>query len=414
MNAEVFEQLESEVRSYCRIFPAVFTKAKNSYIWDEDGRQYIDFFSGAGALNYGHNNDRVLSMLIEYIKKDGIVHSLDMYTSAKRDFISTFDEKILAPRHLQYKFMFPGPTGTNAVEAALKTARLATKRQTIAAFTNAYHGVTLGALATTGASNNRSAAGVSLQNVVHLPFENYFGTDVDTIKLAEKLFLDPCSGWQKPAAFLLETVQGEGGLNTASSKWLLRLCELAKKIGSLIIVDDIQAGCGRCGDYFSFDESGIKPDIVCLSKSLSGIGLPLSLILIKPDLDIWHPDGHNGTFRGNNFAFIAGHAAIKEYWSDSDFKTSITSLSQLIEAKLQQILTDHKDKIIEIRGRGMMRGLVFAEPAMASEVSRVAFAQYSLIVEVCGPRNEVLKILPPLTINRDTLTTGLHRLYRAI
>jgi len=301
----IFVRRESNVRSYCRSFPVVFDKASGSHIWDEGGRQYIDFFSGAGALNYGHNHPIIRDKMVEYLMQDSISHALDFHTCAKRGFLNSFEEIILKPRRMSHKVMFAGPTGTNAVEAAMKIARLVTGREKIAAFTNGFHGMTLGALAATGNKYGRAGAGTTLPNVDRYPYDGYFGSGFNTVDMIEHLLKDPSSGYEPPAAFLLETVQAEGGINVARPEWLRQLTLLAKRIGSLIIVDDIQVGCGRTGSFFSFEEMEISPDIICLSKSISGFGLPMSLVLMMPEYDVFLPGQHNGTFRGNSLAFVA-------------------------------------------------------------------------------------------------------------
>ncbi len=318
----VFEELESEVRSYCRSFRTVFSKASNDKLWDVAGREYIDFFAGAGALNYGHNNERIRQKLVQYLLEDGITHSLDMATKAKEDFLIRFQEVILKPRGLQYKVMFPGPTGTNAVESAMKIARKVTGRETVLCFTNAFHGMSLGSLSVTGNKFKRKGAGVALNHSVFMPYDGYFGADTDTVAYMEKLLDDPGSGVPLPAAVIVETVQGEGGLNVASVPWLKRLEKLCDQRGILLIIDDVQMGCGRTGTFFSFDEAGIRPDIVCLSKSIGGYGLPMALTLIKPELDVWAPGEHNGTFRGNNLAFIAATEALS-YWETDAFSVEV-------------------------------------------------------------------------------------------
>ena len=313
---KTFARLESEVRGYCRSFPAVFEKAEGDLLMDEDGNKYIDFFAGAGVLNYGHNPSVIKPHLMCYIAENGITHALDMATTAKRELLLTLEQLILKPRRLDYKVMFPGPTGTNAVEAALKLARKVTGRQNVIAFTNGFHGMTLGSLALTGNSGKRSGAGVPLNNVTHLPYCDYFGTEVDTLAVLDKYLCDSSSGMELPAAIVVETVQAEGGVNVGSRLWLQGLAKLAKRHGILLIIDDIQVGCGRTGPFFSFEPFVIEPDLVCLSKSLSGYGLPLSLVLMKPELDQWDPGEHNGTFRGHNLAFVAATAALKEFWKD--------------------------------------------------------------------------------------------------
>ena len=325
----IFESLESEVRSYCRIFDAVFTRAQGSTIVDERGRDYIDFFAGAGSLNYGHNPKALKKRLLDYIGSDQIVHSLDMYTAAKREFLETFDEIVLKPRNMDYKIMFPGPTGTNSVEAALKTARLVTGRSNVIAFTNAFHGMTLGSLALTGNAGKRDAAGVALTDVSRVPYHRYLG-EVDTIDILEQYLADHSSGIDAPAALVLETVQAEGGVNVATNPWLRRLQKLLREHGVLLIVDDIQVGCGRTGKFFSFEDADLQPDIVCLSKSLSGYGLPFAVTMMRPDLDQWEPGKHNGTFRGHNLAMITAAEALRTYWKTDSLSRSVTANGKII------------------------------------------------------------------------------------
>ncbi|MEQ8495685.1 MAG: aminotransferase class III-fold pyridoxal phosphate-dependent enzyme, partial [Gammaproteobacteria bacterium] len=244
-----FDELESNVQSYARSFPVVFDKAEGSYLYDESGRRYIDFLAGAGSLNYGHNNPHLRKKLVEYIESCGITHSLDMHSKAKETFLNTFNELILAPRGLDYVAQFTGPTGTNAVEAALKLARNIKGRHNIIAFTNGFHGVSLGAMAATGNSHHRGAAGLPLSGVTHMPYCSYFGDELDTISYMEKMLDDPSSGVDHPAAVIVETVQGEGGLNVASTRWLQALERVCRERDMLLIVDDIQAGCDRTGTF---------------------------------------------------------------------------------------------------------------------------------------------------------------------
>jgi len=399
---KIFERLESEVRSYCRSFPTVFRTAQGHTLIDESGREYIDFFAGAGALNYGHNNPVLKARLLEYLAQDGITHSLDMATSAKRQFLQTLQKVVLEPRGLEYKVMFPGPTGTNAVEAALKIARIVTGRSNVIAFTNAFHGMTLGSLALTGNGGKRAGAGVPLSDVTRMPYHGYLD-GVDTVDLLEQHLQDTSSGVDLPAALVLETVQAEGGVNVAGNPWLRRLERLLKKLGILLIVDDIQVGCGRTGPFFSFESAGLEPDIVCLSKSLSGFGTPLALTLIKPEIDQWEPGKHNGTFRGHNLAFVTATAALEEYWQTDDLSTKVQANGRRIHESLQAVAGEFGG---QVRGRGMIQGIEFDDPAVASSISRLAFKK-GLVIETAGRNDEVLKVLPPLTIDEDGLNTGL-------
>ncbi len=372
----------------------------------EDGTEYIDFFAGAGTLNYGHNNPLLKPALLDYLERDGIVHALDLATSAKRDFIETFIELILTPRDLRYKLQFTGPTGANATEAAIKVARLATGRTNVIAFSHGYHGLSLGALATTAARKFRSAAAVSLGDSTFVPYEGYFGSDIDTIPMLEKVLDDPSSGVDLPAAIIVEAIQGEGGVNAASAEWLRRLASLAAERSIPLIVDDIQAGCGRSGDFFSFEESGIVPDLVVLSKSISGYGLPMALVLIKPELDVWEPGGHTGTFRGNNLAFVGAAAALRTYWADDSFSLEIKRKGALVRRRLAEIAERHPGEL-EVRGRGLFLGLAaLNDTEFGAKVSREAFAQ-GVVIETAGSYSEVLKFLAPLTTDDETLLAGV-------
>ncbi len=406
---EPFERLESKVRSYCRSFPEIFSQAKGSCVIADNGEEYIDFFAGAGVMSYGHNNERLKTALMEYIADDGITHGLDMATKAKGDFLETFERMILRPRGLDYKIMFPGPTGTNAVESALKLARKITGRVGVVAFTNGFHGMTLGSLALTGNQSKRSGAGVPLTHVTRMPFDGYFGDDVDTIEYADTLLSDASSGVDAPAAFIVETVQAEGGINVASASWLRDLQALARKHGALLVVDDIQVGCGRTGPFFSFEEAGIEPDIVCLSKALSGYGLPFALTLFRRSLDIWKPGEHNGTFRGNNLAFVTARATLDRYWTDARLERAVREKGRVLRSALQSLADDFGG---EVRGKGLIQGLCLDSETTAS-VCREAF-DLGVLIETAGAQDEVLKILPPLTIQPDILEEGLDRLRRAM
>jgi len=400
----IFEQHESEVRGYCRSFPAVFASAKGAWMTDTGGKRYLDFFSGAGVLNYGHNPDRIKQALLAYLMRDGITHTLDMYSEAKEAFIRRFHDVILQPRGLQYKLQFPGPTGTNAVEAALKLARKVTGREQVVGFTNAFHGMTLGSLAVTGNGFKRAGAGVSLNHAASMPFDGYLGTDVDTLDVFEAMLIDNGSGMDVPAAVILETVQAEGGVNVASTAWLQRLRRITEQHGIVLIADDIQVGCGRTGHFFSFEEAGIVPDIVTLSKSLSGYGLPMALVLIRPDLDQWAPGEHNGTFRGHCPAFVTATAALG-FWESRLLQDGVFRKQDIVSHELDQMVRSTGVEAT-IRGRGLIHGLDFADAELASRISQACFKR-GLVIETAGINDQVLKLLPSLTIKEDELLHGL-------
>jgi diaminobutyrate-2-oxoglutarate transaminase len=412
---ETFERLESGVRSYCRSWPAVFTTAKGSTLVDEEGSQYLDFFSGAGALNYGHNPEPLIDALVGYLRRDGVLHGLDMATEAKREFLETFSEVVLEPRGLDYKVQFPGPTGTNAVEAALKLARKVTGRDTVISFTNAFHGMTLGSLSVTGNSMKRDGAGVPLNNAVAMPYEGFLDdqTGVDSIAMLEAFIDGGGSGVDVPAAVIVETVQAEGGINVASEQWLRDLAALCRRHDILLIVDDIQMGCGRTGGFFSFEEAGIAPDIVCLSKSISGSGLPMALVLFRPELDVWLPGEHNGTFRGNNAAFVTATAALRTWWADGSLSESVRQRGAMIRARLEHLVERPPGVFDDARGRGFVQGLHCVLPETADKVTAAAFER-GLVIETAGPDGEVVKLLPALTMSDDELARGLELLEVAV
>jgi diaminobutyrate-2-oxoglutarate transaminase len=401
----VFARLESDVRSYCRSIPVLFEKAVGTELVDADGNVYLDFLAGAGSLNYGHNNPVLKEALMDYIAGDGIAHSLDMHTAAKKRFLETFHERILKPRHLDYVAQFTGPTGANAVEAAMKLARKVTGRETIVAFTNGFHGVTLGALSLTGNRHHRDAAGVSMSGVVRMPFDGYLGEGVDTLDYFEKTLDDPSSGVGHPAAVIVEAVQGEGGLNVASEAWLKRLEAICRARDILLILDDIQAGCGRTGNFFSFEPSGIRPHMVTLSKSLSAMGLPFAVLLIESDLDEWEPGEHIGTFRGNNHAFVTAAAALEEFWSTPRFEQDVRRKAGILRSRLEEIAAASPLELT-VKGRGLMIGIACPDGETAGRVCRAALER-GLVIETSGSFDEVVKCLPPLTISDDELERGL-------
>ncbi|HEX5401856.1 MAG TPA: diaminobutyrate--2-oxoglutarate transaminase [Pseudonocardiaceae bacterium] len=401
---DVFESLESEVRSYCRDWPVVFDHAQGSRIRDEQGTEYLDFFAGAGALNYGHNHPVLKQALVDYLTGDHVVHALDMHTVAKRDFLSTFEETVLGPRGLDYKVMFPGPTGANAVEAALKLARKVTGRESVVNFTNAFHGMTLGALSVTGNSMKRGGAGIPLVHATPMPYDNYFGGEVTDFLWFERLLSDSGSGLNEPAAVIVETVQGEGGINVARPEWLRGLADLCQRHEMLLIVDDVQMGVGRTGPFFSFEEAGITPDIVCMSKSIGGYGNPMAVTLFRPEFDVWEPGEHNGTFRGYNPAFVTAATALRTFWADDELQRGTLAKGEQVGSVLTELARRRTG--VTPRGRGLARGLAFEQGEVARKVCTTAFER-GLLVETAGPNGEVAKLMPPLTISDSDLDEGL-------
>jgi diaminobutyrate--2-oxoglutarate aminotransferase len=408
----VFDRLESRVRSYCRSFPTVFKRAQGAWLYDRDGKSYIDFFCGAGSLNYGHNPPAMKRALLDYLASDGVAHALDMATVAKERFLIEFESTILRPRHLDYRVQFVGPTGANGVEASLKLARKIKRRGTIVAFTNAYHGLSSGALSVTANAYYRDEFYTQRSNVAFMPFDGYLGDGTDTLDYFERCLSDRGSGLDSPAAVIAETIQAEGGVNVARVEWLQRLQALCRRFEMLLIIDDIQIGCGRTGTFFSFERAGLNPDIVVLSKSISGFGLPMSLVLLKPDLDVWEAGEHSGTFRGNNLAFVTAAAAL-EFWRDGSMTDTVATRSAILAKELATVANDYPQLDPQLRGIGLIFGLEIQPPHIAKRLARQCF-ECGLILELCGSRSNVLKILPPLIIEPSVLREGIARIRQAI
>ncbi|MGE5828075.1 MAG: diaminobutyrate--2-oxoglutarate transaminase [Micromonosporaceae bacterium] len=413
METNVFEEVESEVRAYCRNWPAVFDRARGSHVYDRDGRAYLDFFTGVATLSYGHNHPVLKRALLDYLERDGLMHSLDTYTVAKEEFLHRFREHVLTPRQLDYKVMFPAPTGTNAVEAALKLARKVTGRTTVARFANGFHGLTLGSLALTSNALKRGAAGVPLGHALTLAYDGYLDDPMAGLTWLARLLDDPGSGEEPPAAVIVEVVQGEGGLTAARPQWLQALAGICRRHNVLLIVDDVLMGCGRTGPFFSFESAGIEPDIVCLSKALSGYGLPFALTLFRSDLDVWRPGEHSGTFRGNNAAFVTAATALETFWAGGGLEQQTAQKSEHLRAGLAGIVAEHADAGAAVRGSGLAIGLFLEPEGLATATCRAAFER-GLLVEACGPRRQVVMLLPPLTASVEELTTGLDLLTDAL
>ncbi|WP_024708692.1 diaminobutyrate--2-oxoglutarate transaminase [Martelella sp. AD-3] len=407
---DVFKRRESAARSYCRSMPATFTRASGSEIFDKDGNRWIDFLAGCSSLNYGHNDADMKEALIEHIASDGIAQGLDLHTDAKSDFLKAMETHILKPRDMDHKVMFTGPTGANAVEAAMKIARKSTGRTNIIAFTNGFHGVTMGALAATGNGYHRGGASMDTSGVTRIPYDDY-AEGVDSAALLEQMLADPSSGVDEPAAIMFETVQGEGGLNAASPEWVRRMAEIARNHGALLIIDDIQAGSGRTGHFFSFEDMGVTPDIITMAKSVSGFGLPMALVLVRPEHDIFGPAEHNGTFRGNTHAFVTARVAIEKFWADGAFQKELADKSTFLTGALARIAAEIPGATL--KGRGLMQGVDVGTGALAEEICARAFDN-GLIIETSGNEDQVVKVLAPLTTSEETFSEGFDILLEAV
>ena len=409
---KTIRRLESEVRSYSRSFPVLFEKAKDAFLFDAGGTRYIDFFAGAGTINYGHNNEYMKRKIFDYLENDGIVHGLDMATVAKEELLLKMEATLFKPKNLDYKVQFTGPTGTNAVEAALKLARMVKKRSNIISFTNGYHGLTMGSMSVTANAYYRDEAFINRSDVSFMPYDGYLGKHVNTAKYLRRFLEDNSSGVDIPSAIILETVQGEGGIRVAGNEWLREVEKICRDFDILLIVDDIQVGNGRTGHFFSFEKSGIKPDIVTLSKSFSGFGLPMSVVLFRRDLDIWKPGQHTGTFRGNNLGFICASVAL-DYWKDDRFSKEIFRKGKILHKRLNKISAKYPQLHTEVRGRGFVYGMGLSTGEIAKKILTECFHN-KLILESAGARNNVIKFLAPLTITDEVLEEGLDILERSI
>lgn len=408
--SSIFGEVESQVRSYCRKFPVEFSKAHNSELFAKNGTRYIDFLDVAGSMNYGHNNPYIKKAILDYLADDTIINALDLYTEAKAEFLTTLEQKILAPRNLNYKVMCCGPTGTNAIEAALKLARKNKKRTNVFAFSGAFHGMSLGSLAMTTDQTSREGAGVPLNNVTFLPYEN---KRIDSIEYIRHILEDDHSGVALPAAIFVETTQAEGGINVSSVEWLKELRKVCDEYDILLVCDDIQVGCGRTGYFFSFERAGIMPDMVVLSKSISGFGLPMALLLMKPELDIFRPAEHNGTFRGNQLAFVGGKAAI-DYFNEHHLDKEVIRKSDIIDNYIQEEVLPI-DSRLSHRGIGMIWGIDFAkiDPKKALDCCHECFDR-GLVIELAGRHDSVLKLMPALTIEDEILFEGLNIIKQSV
>lgn len=411
-NLSVFESLESNVRMYCRDIPVVFDKAIGTKMYCENGHEYLDFFAGAGALNYGHNSPDMVQAMIEHLSNNHVSHGLDLHTKTKRNLLTTIQETLLSPKKWDYKVQFTGPTGADANEAALKLARKYTGRSRIVSFYGAYHGMTAGALSISG---NRSRRGNdhSLSNdVTFLPYEDGMHGEYDSIALLDRMAADMGSGTELPAAVIVESIQIQAGVFSASKEWLQRLRKWTDDHGVVLIMDEVQAGCGRSGAFFGFEHAGIMPDIITCAKSIGGSGLPMALLFIKSSLDIWAPGEHTGTFRGNQLAFVTAQIAFN-YWRDEVFLASINENVQM----MAQFLESYKQYSIvkATRYHGLIAGIDFGlgNVEIAKKVQQAAL-EHGVIVERCGPAGEVIKLMPPINTPAQELEKGLDIIAKAI
>lgn len=424
---------ESNARTYARTFNRVMQRGLLAKVWDIEGREYIDCLACAGALPLGHNHPFVVKEIEAFIRSGHIQQGLDIPTVAKHAFMQQLF-KVLPSTFAQHaRIQFCGPTGSDAVEAAIKLFKTATGRRSVIAFQGAYHGMTLGALSLMGNLGPKSVV-TGLSSETHFftyphstrcPF-GIGGTQGEDASLAhlENSLSDPESGMTKPAMIILEAVQGEGGCIPASPRWLRQLRVIADRHDIPLVIDEVQTGFGRTGTMFAHEIAGIVPDAIILSKALGG-GYPLALVAYHERFDKWLPGAHTGTFRGNQIGLLAG-AATMSYLLENNLLESVNIKGARLQAGLQKLAERHSC-IGEIRGRGLMIGVEIINPeqpneqqlprqlngTLAREIKRECFAR-GLILETGGRHGGVLRFLPPLVISEEEIDAALEILDEAI
>lgn len=406
---DLFETLESNVRYYCRRWPAVFASARGAVITAEDGTQYLDFFAGAGALSYGHNNPVLVDVAIEHLRAGRLTHSLDTFTVEKRQFLEAMQRYVLTPRQLDMVVQTVGPTGATAVEAALQLAQKISGRRAVLGFEGSYHGMTYRASSISASMAGREVS-AHLKDFVALPFVEH-ATDHD-LELLERTLRTPVDG-EPIGAVIIEPTQGEGGARAFDPRYLRAIRTFCDEAGVVVIADEVQAGVGRTGPFFSFEGSGLDPDIVCVSKSISGLGLPMALNLIRRNLDTWGAGEFSGTFRGNNLAFATSTRMLETYWADSTLEKQTELNGRTVRTALEAMALDAGERRFAVRGNGLLCGLDVGDTRLAADIAAAAFER-RLIVETCGAGDTTVKLLVPLTIEEDQLLDGLARLADAV
>jgi len=414
--------VESNARTYPRRLPVVIASARGVKVRDVDGREYFDCLAGAGALALGHGHPVVVEAIRKTLEEGAPLQTLDLPTPLKDRFVRTLFDS-LPPQWLSgYKIHFCGPSGSDAVEAALKLVRIATGRRGVFAFHGAYHGMTLGSMSVAGDTTPKRALGGFAAEVQFLPFPSEYrcpfglggeaGAEMGA-RFLERLLEDPNSGLLTPAAVILEIVQGEGGVNVASTTWLRRIREITARHGVLLVIDEVQTGLARTGCLYAFNHAGIEPDVLVLSKAVGG-GLPLATILYRRELDVWGPGAHAGTFRGNQLAFATGTATIR-YILENQLERQVENVGAHLRGLLGQIARE-TECVGDVRGLGLMVGVEICEPrnsivsagrkppaASPERAMRIQdeCLRRGLIIELGGRNNSVVRFLPPLIATRS-------------
>ena len=415
---------ESSARSYPRKFPFALSKAKGSWVEDVEGNRYLDFLCGAGTLALGHNDDEVNKAMIDLISSGAPLHTLDLTTPVKDRFVETIFSILPEEMRENVKIQFCSPSGTDATDAAIKLCKTATGRGSVIAFSGGYHGMGHGALSLTGNLNAKTKVQNLMPGVQFMPYPNSYrcpfglggeaGTDA-ACAYFERMLKDPESGVTKPAAVIIEPIQGEGGVIPAPRKFLQTIRRVTKELDIPMIVDEIQCGVGRSGQMFAFEDSGIIPDVILMSKAIGG-SQPMSVVIYNKNLDKWTAGAHAGTFRGNQLAMAAGTVVLKRV-SDPEFLASVREKGVHIHEAMNA-LRKEVSIIGDVRGRGLMMGIEFIDPdgprdvmghpepsgTIAAEVQKRCF-EHKLIMEKGGRNGSVMRCLCALNVSMEDIDT---------
>lgn len=419
------EQRESSARTYPRRLPIAIDRGLGSYVEDVDGNVFIDFLNGAGALPLGHSHPELLDAVQEQLPR--FIHGLDFPSELKDEFVTTQLEMLPAEMQGRTKIAFCGPTGANAVEAALKLCKTATGRGEIVSFQGSYHGGSHGAMAVSALVSQREPIANGMPGVHFFPYPYALRCSLPgdpsevgerCLQYFERTLKDPIGGVLLPAAVILEVVQGEGGVVPATTDFLQGVRRVTQELGIPMIVDEIQCGCGRSGSWFAFEQHGIVPDVIIASKALGGLGLPISVIMYDEKLDTWEAGAHTGTFRGNHLAFAAGVASVNIIRRDG-ILDQVKEMGAYALSELDALASTY-DIVTEARGSGLMLGLELSDPETGAPNSKAALVvqraalERGLILELGGRGDAVVRLLPALNVSRQTMDQALGILDEAI
>ncbi|WP_452179399.1 diaminobutyrate--2-oxoglutarate transaminase family protein [Georgenia thermotolerans] len=417
-------QRESNARTYPRHLPIAVADARGSLVRDVDGNVFIDFLAGAGVLSLGHNHPELVRVAARQLET--FTHGLDLPTPAKDDFVTAQLSMLPAALRDRMKIHFCGPTGANAVEAAIKLCKTATGRGDVVSFAGGFHGSTTAAMAVTGLVEQKAPVTNGMPGVHFFPYSSCthcpLGLSPESSGTAcatylENALTDPLGGIPRPAAVIMEMIQGEGGVIPATREFARRVRALTRELGIPLIVDEVQTGCGRTGTWFAFEQYDIEPDVIVASKALSGIGTPVAVILYDKALDRWAPGAHIGTFRGNQVAFATGAAAVDIVRRDRVLE-NVRARGEQVAALLKPL--ESLEWVCEVRGRGLMWGIELVDPATGrpdgarAEAVQARALRGGVIVETGGRDGCVVRLLPPLNVTADIVAAACRVLVDAV